>query len=54
MLPGVSIDVAIGVKHRITNGSDGELVLIEVQTGASFSEEGIIRYEDDCGRVAQK
>jgi mannose-6-phosphate isomerase len=54
VLPGDSVDVAIGVKHRVTNGGEGDLVLIEVQTGTSFSEEDIIRYEDDYGRVAQK
>jgi mannose-6-phosphate isomerase-like protein (cupin superfamily) len=28
-----------------------ELVVIEVQTGSSFSEEDIVRYEDSYGRV---
>jgi mannose-6-phosphate isomerase-like protein (cupin superfamily) len=54
VLPGDSVDVSIGVKHRVTNRGEGDLVLIEVQTGTSFSEEDIIRYEDDYGRVAQK
>jgi mannose-6-phosphate isomerase-like protein (cupin superfamily) len=54
VLPGDSIDVAIGVKHRVINRGEGDLVLIEVQTGTSFSEEDIIRYEDDYGRVARK
>ena len=54
VLPGDSVDVSIGVKHRVTNRGEGDLVLIEVRTGTSFSEEDIIRYEDDYGRVAQK
>lgn len=54
VLPGDSVDVSIGVKHRITNSGEGDLVLIEIQTGTSFSEEDIIRYEDNYGRVAQK
>jgi len=32
----------------------GELVLIEVQMGAFFLEEAMIRYEDDYGRVTQR
>jgi mannose-6-phosphate isomerase-like protein (cupin superfamily) len=28
-----------------------DLVVIEVQTGSSFAEEDIVRYEDSYGRV---
>jgi mannose-6-phosphate isomerase-like protein (cupin superfamily) len=48
--PGDAIDVAVGSKHRISSGAHGALVFIEVQTGSSFAEEDIIRYEDDFGR----
>jgi mannose-6-phosphate isomerase len=49
--PGTSIDVPIGSKHRITCRGTKELILIEVQTGSSFEENDIVRYEDDFGRV---
>jgi mannose-6-phosphate isomerase len=49
--PGDSIDVPIGSKHRITNNSSDPLVFVEVQTGTSFAEEDIVRYEDDFGRI---
>ena len=48
--PGESIDVPIGSKHRISCGETASLVIIEVQTGTSFSEEDIVRFEDDFGR----
>jgi mannose-6-phosphate isomerase-like protein (cupin superfamily) len=48
--PGDSIDVPIGSKHRISCGESGPLVFIEVQTGTSFSEDDIFRFEDDFGR----
>ena len=48
--PGDSIDVPIGAKHRISCTSESDLVFIEVQTGTSFEENDIVRYEDDFGR----
>lgn len=48
---GGSIDVPFGSKHRISCNSAVPLVLIEVQTGSSFSENDITRYEDDFGRI---
>jgi mannose-6-phosphate isomerase len=48
--PGDSIDVPIGSKHRISCGESIPLVFIEVQTGSSFAEDDIVRYEDDFGR----
>lgn len=49
---GDAIDIPVGVKHRLENPSKVEnLVLIEIQTGSSFDENDIIRYEDDHGRV---
>lgn len=52
--PGNSIDVPIGGKHRISCSSDDPLVFIEVQTGFSFAEDDIVRYEDDFGRTHSK
>ena len=47
---GDSIDVAIGTKHRISCTSIEPLVFIEIQTGISFDENDIVRFEDDFGR----
>jgi len=39
-------------KHRLTNDQkEGNLELIEVQTGTYFGEDDIVRYEDDFHRV---
>lgn len=39
-------------KHRVENPSAYEdLIFLEVQTGESFDENDIIRYEDDFGRA---
>lgn len=48
---GQSIDVPSGIKHRISNTSREALIFIEVQTGISFDEDDIVRFEDDFGRV---
>ncbi len=48
---GDSINVPIGSQHRISCGNSETLVFIEVQTGSSFAEEDIVRYEDDFGRI---
>jgi mannose-6-phosphate isomerase-like protein (cupin superfamily) len=48
--PGDAIDVAVGSKHRIACGNAEPLVFVEVQTGSSFDEDDIVRYEDDFGR----
>ena len=44
---GQSIFIAQGAKHRIENRSDKVLVFVEVQTGTYFSEDDIVRIEDD-------
>jgi mannose-6-phosphate isomerase-like protein (cupin superfamily) len=49
--PGKSVEVPMGSKHRISCGMAEPLVFIEVQTGSSFAEDDIVRYEDDFGRV---
>ena len=48
--PGESIDIPIMAKHRISAPSD-EVVFVEVQTGTSFDEDDIERFEDDYGRA---
>jgi mannose-6-phosphate isomerase len=48
--PGESIDVAVGMAHRITNQHSEELVIIEVQHGAYTGEDDIRRLADDYGR----
>ncbi len=50
--PGSSVEVPIGVKHRVINtGDELDLVFIEVGTG-HFDENDIERFEDDYGRVS--
>lgn len=47
---GSSIDIGIGVLHRIHNVGETDVVFIEVQTGTYFGEDDIERLEDDFGR----
>ena len=51
LISGDSIDIPTGAKHRISSSHSEPLIFVEVQTGLSFSEEDIVRYEDDFGRV---
>lgn len=49
---GDSIYIPKGCKHRVSNVSEGESLMIsEVQLGDYFGEDDIIRYEDEYGRV---
>jgi glycosyltransferase involved in cell wall biosynthesis len=49
---GQSIDIPVGVKHRIANPSDIDpLHFVEVQTGDYFGEDDIERFADDYGRA---
>lgn len=49
-IPGKSFDILIKDKHRIQNTqTSSNLVFIEISTG-KFSEDDIVRYEDDFGR----
>ena len=48
---GDSIKIPNGSKHRITNSGEVPLEFVEVQTGSSFDESDIVRYEDDYGRL---
>ena len=47
---GEHVDIPRGTKHRIQCTSPEPLVFIVVQTGDSFAEEDIVRYDDDYGR----
>jgi mannose-6-phosphate isomerase-like protein (cupin superfamily) len=44
--PGETILIKQGTKHRIKNTTANKVVLIEVQTGAYFGEDNIVRIED--------
>lgn len=43
--------IARGQVHRVANPGAGDLVFIEVQTGAVLSEDDIERLDDDYGRA---
>jgi len=43
--------VAINTLHRISNTTNSDLIIIEVQSGDYLGEDDIIRYEDTYGRV---
>jgi len=43
--------IPAGCLHRLSNNTDKNLVVIEVQTGANLSEEDIVRHGDVYGRV---
>jgi mannose-6-phosphate isomerase-like protein (cupin superfamily) len=47
---GGSVDVDVGVPHRIANLHDDDLVVIEVQRGDYTGEDDIVRLDDDYGR----
>lgn len=50
--PGSVVFIPKGVKHRITNTSDKEQLIIgETQIGDYFGEDDIVRIEDDYNRV---
>lgn len=51
--PGDSIAIPLGARHRIANPGDTDVAFIEVQTGTSFAEHDIERFEDDFGRVRE-
>ncbi len=49
---GDSIDIPLGSAHRIENIGLSPLTFIEVQRGEDFSENDVIRLEDDYGRIS--
>lgn len=54
LLAGNIIHVPQESKHRITNKTDEELVILEIQRGPILEEEDIVRYEDQYGRTPSK
>ena len=54
LLSGESIYIPAGTKHRVENEQKEPLIFIEVQTGTSFSEDDIVRYEDLYSRTQMK
>ena len=48
---GETVIIPCGVKHRIENNEDKDVIIIEVQTGSSFDEDDIVRIKDDYNRV---
>jgi len=48
---GSSVDVPVGIPHRIENDGYEDLVFVEVQHGEYFGEDDILRLEDDYGRI---
>jgi len=49
--PGKIVQIPALSKHRIRNTGNKNLDLIEVQLGAYFGEDDIVRLEDDYDRV---
>lgn len=50
-MPGETILIPQGSKHRIENKTSKKVVFIEVQTGTYFGEDDIVRIEDDYNRI---
>jgi mannose-6-phosphate isomerase len=49
---GMTVDIAVGDKHRVENPDSNEkLIFIEIQRGSYLGEDDIIRFEDDFGRI---
>lgn len=51
---GATIDIPIGVAHRVENPGDETLLFIELQQGTYFGEDDIVRLEDDFGRAEKQ
>lgn len=51
LVVGDTIDVPVGVAHRIANPGEVDLVFIEVQRGDYLGEDDIVRLQDDYARV---
>ena len=47
---GESVDIGVGVAHRMAAPAENGVSFIEVQTGTYFGEDDIVRLEDDFGR----
>lgn len=51
LLPGDSVEIPIGARHRVENCGAEKLIFIEIQRGTYFGEDDIVRLEDDYGRT---
>jgi mannose-6-phosphate isomerase-like protein (cupin superfamily) len=51
LVPGQSIDIPRGGRHRVENPAEDVLTFIEVQQGDYFGEDDIVRFDDDYGRT---
>jgi mannose-1-phosphate guanylyltransferase/mannose-6-phosphate isomerase len=45
--------IPVGTKHRLANEGKLPLKIVEIQVGAYFGEDDIIRFTDDFGRKAE-
>ncbi len=43
--------ISAGHKHRLENPDDGDLIVIEVQSGEYLGEDDIVRFDDKYGRL---
>ena len=43
--------IPLGAKHRLSNPGKIPLTLIEIQSGHYISEDDIVRFKDDYGRI---
>lgn len=50
--PDEAIDIPVKTKHRLANRGASDVIFIEVQTGAYFGEDDIVRIEDDYNRAS--
>jgi len=50
----MSVDVPVGVNHRLANPGPEVLHLIEVQTGTYLGEDDIVRLDDTYGRAGRR
>ena len=50
---GEIVDIPVGMKHRVRNDYEDDLIFIETQTGTYFGEDDIVRIEDDYGRNSE-
>jgi mannose-6-phosphate isomerase-like protein (cupin superfamily) len=48
---GLSVDIALGDRHRLENFGDEDVEIIEVQFGDYLGEDDIVRYEDAYQRA---
>ena len=47
---GDVVEIPVGMKHRVENKFNKDLIFIETQTGSYFGEDDIVRLDDDYGR----